>query len=94
MLPAAYLFGCRSFALGEGGNLCPVSAYVHAAPDPRALLAHVVKMQDTVIALSNARPGSGRQQIGKGICKRRECMLRNLRREVPTPLKMETAWLT
>ena len=54
-LRARLPFGFHSLAVGVGRDLCPVPAQVHAAPDARALLARVVKVKHTVIALSNAR---------------------------------------
>src|SRR5215472_3945860 len=67
-------FGLHSLAVGVGRDLSPIPAQVHAAPDPRALLARVVKVKHTAIALSNARSRDSRQQVGKRIRERRECM--------------------
>src|SRR5215831_4299709 len=89
-VPHPFLSGtrpCHSFAIGVGRDFCPVPAQVHAAPDACTLLARVVKVKDTAIAFSNARYGDSRQQVRKCIRERRECMLRNLRSEVPASLK-------
>jgi len=78
---------CHSLAIGEGRDLGPVPTEVHATPDARSLLARVIKMKYTATAFSNARYGDSRQQVRKCIRERRECMLRNLRSEVPASLK-------
>jgi hypothetical protein len=90
-MPPARATFCRSLPVGISRDLCPVPAYIHAAPHPRALLARVVKMQDTAIAFSNARCRRNRQQIDKSIRERRVGILRDLWREMWTALKTRIA---
>jgi hypothetical protein len=79
-------------AVSIGSDLCPVPADIHAAPDARTLLARVVKMQDTTIALPNARWRRRCQQIGERIGERRKSMFWDLWREMWTPLKTRIAF--